>query len=464
VYSTADALLVSETGADTTITSGRCGVYTYEDLASYHDNVRVSGPFCEPRYVISTIIDQRVNVGALMDDVTLSCFGRWGHWDGARQLSIDSAASSVATITDAGGGGDYPIVGSRGKSSLRRIQRKIEGPNAAVVRFYDPRTWRTEEVRVELDGVREGSDQPRELRLQTAATTPGHAYRLAKQWLAAASRARYGLTIPQHGMMLAPGDIVTLSSSVGPVTAQLCRVNSISDDADGTVSLELIEYVDGDISDDVPVFALSQPAPEQTTAAWVVFEDDFTAGTVADGNIGQLGWGWTHSLAGDPTYSTEGNHPGIINVPYINEIYLAQTSQMFAPNAVWGYRWVCKRTGDDASGQAWVGDRIVADSTGGVFRTDFRVGAGPTFDLWVNGVNTTVDYDSTAWYEASAWCGGDGVANLVVRELGGERIYQTTKAVTSTSIANYMTAIGAGAADSSIGVDYAYLMLPARQE
>lgn len=397
-------------------------------------------------YEIGYVLTDRAEAAGLLDEIMVACSGRWGWWDGKYHFSIDvGSGSSSATINDDGAGSGYPILGnSDGTSTLRCYSRRDDAPNACSVTYCDPADWtatvpqRQREVRYETANVSKGSEQPRELRLTTIPVRKAdQAYRLAKQAVLLSQRRRHGVTLAQHGMMLVPGDLVTLNSAIGPVSSQVCRVNGILDNQDGTVELELIEYSASDYSTDTYTTDTATPPTSVASGEFLKYVDDFTTGGTADGAVGELGWsietGYT-SLS--LSYSTEANHPGMLLLTHgyagaggDSSIYATTDSWKYATNSTWSARALWRMN----SGYGSTGTCCYVDlGTGRYFR--YYNDSGTHRLQYYNGSGydnlQTITYSD--WINVAASCDGAGTVTHVC-EVGANR-YTYTQAVSGSTL------------------------------
>lgn len=333
---------------------------------------------------------------------------------------------------------EIPMLASGGKSSLSFSRSREEAPNVVEVSFYDQTDWIVKPVRYEALEVQNGTKQPRTLSLHALAVpSSACAYRLARQWYKLAQRTnRVGCLVPQHGVIIAPEDVVALTSGIGPLTAVWYRVRSVERRL-GCFDLELVEYNWDDYSteDTITLDAVSLPVTVSTTQ-FVNFVDDFRSGDVVSGYLGELGWTFAGSFT--PSYVAEAEHPGIIVVASVNSVdsgtmSLNGVSQMFAERSVWATGWIFR-----------VPDLPVADQycyVNDVFEVRITKKSG-VWTLYIDGVTTGLTCLSTDWLTVQDSCDGGTTAYCNVMKAGAVW-YQTSKAVSSTTINKYLKAFAA---------------------
>jgi hypothetical protein len=351
---------------------------------------------------------------------------------------------------------EIPMLASGGKSSLSFSRSREEAPNVVEVSFYDQTDWIVKPVRYEALEVQNGTKQPRTLSLQALAVpSSACAYRLARQWYKLAQRTnRVGCLVPQHGAIIAPGDVVALTSGIGPLTSAWYRVRSIERRL-GCFDLELIAYdwTDYSCEETFSLDAIAIPTTVDLTQ-YINFLDDFTSGGTASGSIGDMGWSLT---GGGVSYTTEVNHPGIVKVDSAQwaagHIDLDADSQKFAERSVWSTEWIFRPYSLTANG--------VACSCADVFAVAIQSVSG-TYTLYVEGASTGLTCVNTDWISINNSCDGSTTANCNVLK-NGVLWYQTTKTVSSTTANKHLVAAATptGGNYSYIWVDKARLSLGA---
>ena len=330
---------------------------------------------------------------------------------------------------------EIPILASGGKSSLTFSRSREEAPNVVEVSYYDQSDWIVKSVRYEGATVQDGTKQPNTLSVQALAVPISScAYRLARQWHKIAQRTnRAGCLVPQHGAIIAPGDVIVLTSVIGPVTSAWYRVRSVERRL-GCFNLELVEYNWTDYSTE-ETFALDSITLPSTVSStqYVSFLDDFRAGGGLTGDIGELGWKLTAVGGAGVHYVAEANHPGILRLEsgYNNAVLIALdgTSQKFAEKSAWATEWIMKPVNFPTSGDYL----YVAD----VFNVKIQNDAG-VWTLYIDNVSTGKTCEAE-WITVQNSCDGGETAYCNIAK-GGVVWHQASKAVSSTTIDKYLSA------------------------
>jgi hypothetical protein len=336
-----------------------------------------------------------------------------------------------------------PILADGGRSSLRAQRSLIEAPNTAIITYIDPDDYLQREARYETAEVSAGTDQPKELRMRGYGIPGGNqAYRLAKQWILQSQRTlRLGCRVPQHGLSIAPGDVGQLTSAIGPFTDHFVRVNSVTDNADGTFDLELIEY-NGDensLDDTYTPEIVPLPGADNSDVEYVIFEDDFRSGGTTSGSLGELGWiEVQHSGAAIVyAYSTEAGHPGILTAqpPLFStfRIALSGSNRLFAAKAVWYARFLLRI---DLGAVLVDQDHRFGIHDGANWL--HYVKKDKDAKMYVDGVDTGYTSADTDWITHRVWCDGGTTAYY---EMTWASYRATGSFAVSTTTINEMLAV-----------------------
>jgi hypothetical protein len=333
---------------------------------------------------------------------------------------------------------EIPMLASGGKSSLSFSRSREEAPNVVEISFYDQTDWIVKPVRYEALEVQNGTKQSRTLSLQALAVpSSACAFRLARQWYKLAQRTnRVGCLVPQHGAIIAPVDVVALTSGIGPLTAVWYRVRSIERRL-GCFDLELVEYNWDDYSTEDTTTLDAATIPNSTSSMqFVVLNDDFTSGTATDYDIGELGWHWLNATI---TYSaSELNHPGILRFCGASSTSGAITldGAAFLAGDVWASQWIFR-------------PNVVPANTSVHVQDSFKVAVvnvGGTLTLYIDNVTTGKTCVVTDWIMVKN--SGNGTTNYCNVFKNGTLWHQTNKAAIGGSFS-------AGASFSS--PDYSYI-------
>ena len=194
----------------------------------------------------SIVVSERQPVEQVATQILQTCHGRLTWWDGLYRVTLDSLASGSLLLSDLQSPvPDIPIL----EGSLVVQRSDSEVPNELIGSYFDTEKWQRLPVKVDSLAVQQGTEQPRVLDASfVAVPSGGQLYRLLNTWLARASRTwRAQCDVPQHGLRLAPGDTVRLTSRLFSVT-KACLVDDISDGPGGTFRLSLVEYSSADFS------------------------------------------------------------------------------------------------------------------------------------------------------------------------------------------------------------------------
>jgi hypothetical protein len=319
---------------------------------------------------------------------------------------------------------EIPILASGGKSSLSFSRSREEAPNVAEISFYDQADWIVKPIRYEALEVQNGAKQSRTLSLQALSVPSGScAFRLVRQWYKLAQRTnRAGCLVPQHGAIIAPVDVVALTSGIGPLTAVWYRVRSIERRL-GCFDLELVEYNWDDYSTEDTTTLDAATIPNSTSSMqFVVLNDDFTSGTATDYDIGELGWHWLNATI---TYSaSELNHPGILHFCGASSTSGAITldSAAFLAGDVWASQWIFR-------------PHVVPANTSVYVQDSFKVAVvnvGGTLTLYIDNVTTGKTCVVTDWIMVKN--SGDGTTNYCNVFKNGTLWHQTNKAAIGGSL------------------------------
>ena len=345
-------------------------------------------------------------------------------------------------ITDAltCGTGQIPILGNGQKSSLSFTRARAESSNVVIITYYDITTWQQVEVRYEGPGLKAGTEQPRELREQMMAIpTADQAYRLAMQWYNLAQRTLHvGVTVPQHGIQIAPGDVVALTSAIGPFNAVWFRVQPGPQRSFGTFTLELVPYVWGDYAREETASLDTITIPNAaSTSKFLLITDDFTRGGTTTGTIGELGWTLN---SGSVSYIAVSGHPGVIEVAS-GVISLNATGQLWADKSIWATRTIFRPN-------AITVGQYVGNTNNSTFQVQIFASAGPVYTLWVEGASTGLTCALTDWITVICSCDGGSAALCTVYK-NGVAWYGTSKAVSSTTVNRYLQCIAIGASSAA---------------
>ena len=371
----------------------------------------------EKKYRISMVVSERQPIEQLAQQILQTCGGRLAWWDGLYRVTLDGTASGSLVISDLQSPApDIPIIGG----SLVVQRSDAEVPNEATGTYLDTETWKRLPVKVDSFAMQQGLEQPRVLDVGfVGVPSGGQLYRLLTTWLTRAARTlRAQCDIPQHGLRLAPGDTVQLTSCLF-AGAKTMIVDDISDAPGGTFRVSLLEYSATDFSTApyVPQTALSTITAIDNPV--LVLSDDFTRGGVATGTVGELGW--TLTGTGTITYSTAANHPGICNLTNLN-ILLNGAAQLYADNSVWAIRYLLSPT-------AWtLGSEVIYVE---VAEWTVSIEGSPAV-LKVSSVSTGVGVALNDWIDIKGTCAGNGTATLQLIK-NGIVVYTTTATVSNTT-------------------------------
>jgi hypothetical protein len=325
---------------------------------------------------------------------------------------------------------------------------KTSAPRVVVVSCYDVADWIVKPMRYESADVMDGTVQPDELRQQMLACAgPGQGYRLALQWQRTTARSNMvSAAVPMHGCAIAPGDVVAVWCTTGSLVGKWFRVKGITQGF-GKFSLALQEYDWTDFArEEVPVIDGATIPSASSKVKFQSIRDDFTSGDIVSGYVGEKGW----TISGTPTlsYLTETDHAGIVHIDGAGGIALSNPGAMFAPDSVWRQKWIV-RFGTLGSGTYYRGILGVFDWR---FTRDSPAG---TYSLWVDAVDTGVDFGANVWIVIEAWCAADGTAYWTATQ--GATVASGNKVVAVTTPTAYLSAfLSAGQLD----VDFAEVKVP----
>ena len=194
----------------------------------------------------SIVVSERQPIEQVATQILQTCHGRLTWWDGLYRVTLDSQASGSLVLSDLQSPvPDIPIL--QGSLIVQRSDSEV--PNELTGTYFDTELWQRLPVKVDSLAVQQGTEQPRVLDASfVAVPSGGQLYRLLNTWLARAGRTwRAQCSVPQHGLRLAPGDTVILTSRLFS-GAKTCLVDDISDEPGGTFRLSLVEYSSADFS------------------------------------------------------------------------------------------------------------------------------------------------------------------------------------------------------------------------
>ncbi len=396
----------------------------------------------ECQYRCSLVISQRQPVEDAAKLILQTCNGRLGWWDGKYRITLDGSATGSLVISDLQSPvPDVPLL----QDSLSCGRSDAEIPNTAKGEYLDTETWTRLPVKVETPAMQAGSEQPRVLDVGfVAVPSGGQLYRLLTTWLARCARTwRASAKTMQHGMRLAPGDTATLTSKLW-TGSKTVLADAISDGADGTFDVALVEYDAADFSAAPYVPQAAIATVTTLTSNFVLYADDFTRGGTTAGTVGELLW---PTVTATIAYLQISGHPGVASVVNGNLI-LNGSSQLFADNAVWATRWILSPHAIAVGGVVYTSE---------VFQIEIRNPAG-TYQLWVDLVNTGLTCAPDDWLIIDDSCARAGTGCGRVQK-NGVSWYSGSKAVSSTTVDNFLRATAA--ASCTLYVDYARLQLGA---
>jgi hypothetical protein len=400
----------------------------------------------ECKYRVSLVINDRQPLETVARTILQTCHGRMGWWDGKYRLTLDDltgySLGSLIISDLQSPAPDVPLL----QDSLSCGRSDTEIPNTATGEYLDTDSWTRLPVKVETPAMQAGSEQPRVLNVGfVAVPSGGQLFRLLTTWLARAGRTwRASARTMQHGLRLAPGDTAVLTSKLWTGNKTVL-VDAISDAPGGTFDVALVEYAAADFS-----AAAYTPQPNVATtsaliAAFVLYPDDFTRGDVVTGAVGELGWSLP---TGTVTYVQVSGYPGVLAIDSSGTIRLDGTAELFADKAVWAARFVFSPNALPVDG-AYV---VVAD----VFTVMVKRDAGvPT--LYIDGVSTGKTCAVGDWIIVDDSCAAGANAYCSIQK-NGVAWHSTSKAVSSTTVDNYLTA---GTYNGINHLDYARLQLGA---
>lgn len=383
----------------------------------------------DTRYRASVVIAERTPAERLVLDLLRLCMGRIWEADGKIYVACDTTGDSLWTITDDGAGADeIPLL--RAPTFSRSYS---ETPNTVRITYLDTSTWEPDEAVAETSAVQAGNEQPRELRIDMLEIpSRSQAYRLAVQWLRISQHTlRVTCRIPQHGIQIAPGDLLTITAETGPLTAEVMRVAAVTASGDGEYDLDLQEYDADDYSDDTMSAAGWVTPDSRLSDDVVVYRDDFRSGAIDGSNyavepFGDLGWAAT-SASGTSYgwYTSEADHPGILKIQFLasssGSIALEGNHQKFARNSKYHMRALFRVDGK-------AGTATYTFAFGDVLT--IQVNASGTVSI--NGSSTGKNAGDSDWIDAQLSCAGDGTAVWDVR--WASEIKTGSKAVATTTI------------------------------
>jgi hypothetical protein len=296
------------------------------------------------------------------------------YWDGAWRLRLDSAASSVGTVSFSG-----PIR----LLEDPQIEASIaETPNRVRASYVDPSDWQERQVLVETAAAATGEEAPRDVDLgRTLCTSYQDTVRLCKTALARARAASRAITLMCDGTArdATPGTRITLQHAVTGSVELLVTDQIIY--PDGRYELQCVPWSSSDWDSGTYTAPSETPGSTVSSAEIMLIRDDFLSGGTTSGTIGEMGW---NIAAGTPSisYPTVAGRYGVLGVMGTGS-ELRLTSVSVDGSAPWSLRAIMRLAGetdaytglgtvlvsrDGASGtwRAMVGSTVVASlSTAG---------------------------------------------------------------------------------------------------